>query len=208
MRPYGKAGSLAVSLQSFQRYFAPEGEAWPYERQALVKLRPIGGDVKFGKQVVDARDALIYTGQPFDIAAMRAMRERQLRHLVTAGTINTKFSPGGLVDLEYLVQGLQITNGHRRPLLRQTNTDQALTALVSEDILSIADYTLLREALIFLRELINALRMVRGNAKDLTVPPPDSEEFAFLARRLEYENDQIAKLQDDLVRAYGCGPGN
>ena len=43
---------------------------------------------------------------------MRAMRERQMRHLVTGGTFNLKYSPGGLVDIEYLVQGLQITHGH------------------------------------------------------------------------------------------------
>jgi glutamate-ammonia-ligase adenylyltransferase len=200
LRPYGKAGNLSVSLESFQRYFAPSGEAWPYERQALVKLRPIAGDKKFGQRVVRLRDRLIYTGHPFDVAAMRAMRERQLRHLVAAGTINAKFSPGGLVDLEYLVQGLQISHGQRQPALRRTNTYEAIEALVQAGKIPPDAYLPLREALIFLRRLINALRMVRGNAKDLTVPPPDSEEFAFLARRLNYSPDQIGQLPADLNR--------
>jgi glutamate-ammonia-ligase adenylyltransferase len=56
----------------------------------------------------------------------------------------------------------------------------------------------LREAHIFLRRLINALRMVRGNARDLTVPPEDSEEFAFLARRLGYDDEPL-KLRADLT---------
>ncbi len=198
LRPYGKAGSMAVSLDSFRRYFAPGGDAWAYERQALVKLRPIAGDEELGRQVVSLRDEFIYSGQPFDAAAMRAMRERQIRHLVTAGAINAKFSPGGLVDVEYLVQGLQITHGHRDPRLRLTHTGQAMTMLAEAGILAAEDYALLRQAHIFLRRLINALRMVRGNAKDLTVPSPASEEFAFLARRLSYDSPN--QLQADLSR--------
>ncbi|MBN1995665.1 MAG: glutamine synthetase adenylyltransferase [Anaerolineae bacterium] len=203
LRPYGQAGSMAVSLESFRRYFGPNGDAWPYEKQALVKLRPIAGDEKLGQQIVELRNKFIYTGQPFDVAAMRAMRERQLRHLVTAGTINAKFSPGGLVDLEYLVQGLQITYGHQDPRLRLTNIGEAMQMLAETKILSPDDYVPLREAHIFLRRLINALRMVRGNAKDLTVPPPGSEEFAFLARRLHYERN-LNQLQADLNRHLIC----
>jgi len=133
------------------------------------------------------------------VAAMRAMRERQLRHLVTAGTINAKFSPGGLVDVEYLVQGLQITHGHVDPNLRQPNTADGMRALAAAGIISEEDYPNLLKAHIFLRRLINALRMVRGNAKDLTVPPPEEEAFAFLARRLNY-GDDMAQLQVDLMR--------
>jgi glutamate-ammonia-ligase adenylyltransferase len=199
LRPYGRAGSMAVSLDSFRRYFGPDGDAWPYERQALVKLRPIAGDADFGAEVVRRRDELIYTGQPFDAAAMRGMRERQVRHLVSAGAINAKFSPGGLVDVEYLVQGLQITHGHRHPDLRLPNTSETMKALLAAGILSDEPYTQLSEAHIFLRRLINALRMVRGNAKDLTVPPANSDEFAFLARRLGYESN-VAGLADDLTR--------
>ncbi len=199
LRPYGNAGSMAVSLESFQNYFGPSGDAWPYERQALVKLRPIAGDLKFGQQIVRLRDELIYTGEPFDAAAMRAMRERQIRHLVQAGTIHAKFSPGGLVDAEYLVQGLQITYGHLYPSLRNPNTRATMQAMAAIKILPPEDYPRLLEAYNFLRILINALRMVRGNAKDLTLPPPDDEAFAFLARRLNYGSDLI-RLQNDLYR--------
>jgi glutamate-ammonia-ligase adenylyltransferase len=199
LRPYGRAGSLAVSLDAFRRYFAPGGAAWPYERQALVRLRPMAGDPELGHQVVALRNEFVYTGEPFDVAAMRAMRERQIRQLVTAGTVNAKFSPGASVDLEYLVQGLQITYGHRNPGLRSTNTRQAMAALAVAGILAPDDYERLREAHTFIRRLVNALRMVRGNTRDLTVPPAGSEEFAFLARRLGYGSD-VARLHDDLTR--------
>jgi glutamate-ammonia-ligase adenylyltransferase len=198
LRPYGNAGSLAVSLDSFRRYFAPGGPAWSYERQALVKLRPIAGDAQLGEQIVALRDQYVYTGAAFDVAAMRAMRERQLRHLVTAGTINAKFSRGGLVDVEYIVQGLQIAHGHDHPRLRLTNTQEAMAALAHEGIVSVENYARLREAHTFLLRLIDALRVVRGNNKDLTVPPEESEEFAFLARRLGYGDDPL-RLRVDLT---------
>jgi glutamate-ammonia-ligase adenylyltransferase len=197
LRPYGSAGSLAVSLDSFRRYFAPAGPAWPYERQALVKLRPIVGDQALGDELLAMRDAFVYVGGSFDVAAMRAMRERQMRHLVAAGTTNAKFSPGGLVDMEYLVQGLQVRHGGHEPSLRLTNTSQAIEALAKTGVLSPIDYEGLKSAQVFLRQLIDALRMVRGNAKDLTVPAQDSEEFAFLARRLGYADD-VGRLSQDL----------
>ncbi len=200
LRPYGKAGSMAVSLDSFRRYFAPGGPAWAYERQALVKLRPIAGDPEFGREIVSLRDEYAYA-EPFDVVAMRGMRERQVRHLVAGGTINAKYSPGGLVDVEYLVQGLQITYGRDNPALRLTNTREAMTALGSAGILTSEEFLHLRDAHRFLRRLIDALRMVRGNAKDLTVPPVDDEEFAFLARRLGYEAD-VARLHADLMRHF------
>jgi len=199
LRPYGKAGSMAVSMESFRRYFAPDGPAWAYERQALVKLRPIAGNPKLGQEIAKLRDTYVYTGEPFDATAMRAMRERQVRHLVTGGTFNAKFSPGGLVDVEYLVQGLQITHGHDNPTLRLTNIRQAMAALAEAGVLEEEDYAQLRKAHTFLRWLIDGLRMVRGNAKDLTVPPYDSEAFAFLARRLRYGND-TQKLRDELTQ--------
>lgn len=199
LRPYGKSGSVAVSLDSFKRYYAPDGPAWAYERQALVKLRPIAGDEALGRQICDLRDAYVYTGTPFDVTAMRAMRQRQVRHLVAAGKFNAKYSPGGLVDIEYLIQGLQITYGGANPTLRQTNIRKAMAALRAAGILSEADYTALRKAHTFLRWLIDSMRVVRGHTKDITVPAYGSEEFAFLARRLRYGND-LQRLREDLQR--------
>lgn len=199
LRPYGRAGSLAVSMDAFEQYFASYGAAWPYERQALVKLRPIAGDASFGHDLVRLRDRLIYAGEPFDVAAMRAMREKQVTQLVTAGTINAKLGPGGLVDSEYVVQGLQITYGHLYPELRATNTCRAMRALRERGILSEDDYVRLLDAYVFQRRLIDALRMVRGHARDLTVPPADSEEFEYLARRLEYGGN-LDQLERDMER--------
>jgi glutamate-ammonia-ligase adenylyltransferase len=199
LRPYGKAGSLAVQLDAFQRYFTPLGPAWAYERQALVKMRTLAGDQALGEKVCGLRDKFVYNGDPFNVTAMQAMRERQIRYLVTAGTFNAKYSPGGLVDLEYLVQGLQISYGGANPSLRLTNIRMAMAALTYAGIISADDYIRLRKAHTFLRWLIDSLRVVRGNTKDVNIPPVNSEEFAFLARRLKYGAD-TNRLQEDLTR--------
>ncbi len=198
LRPYGKTGNLAVSLDSFKRYFKPGGPAWSYERQSLVKLRPVAGDDSLGRKITELRDEFVYSGQSFDAISMRAMRERQIRHLVKAGVYNLKYSLGGLVDVEYLIQGLQMANGQTYPQVRGTNTRAAMAKLAEAGFLSEEDYTHLRKAHTFLRWMIDSLRMVRGNAKDVTVPAEGSEEMAYLARRMRYGNDTAA-LQTDLL---------
>ena len=186
LRPYGNAGSLAVALSAFETYFRQSGPAWPFERQALVKLRPVAGNLDLAKRLADMRDKFVYDGATFDAAAMRAMRERQIQQHVKAGTWNAKLSDGGLVDCEYLVQGLQIAHGSKSPEIRSSNTLQAIEGLNAAEILSDANAAGLTTSYLFLRRLIDALRMVRGDARDLTVPDADSEEFDFLARRLAY----------------------
>ncbi len=199
LRPYGKAGQLAVSMEAFQNYFSPGGAAWPYERQALVKLRPVAGSQQLGRKVVKLRDQFIYRGEPFDVASMRAMREKQIRQLIRPGTFNAKLSPGGLVDCEYLVQALQITYGHLHKSIREPNTREAMKALENYGLLPGQIRVELRDAYRFFRRVIDGLRVVRGDASDLTVPDAESEEFVFLARRLNYRSD-VARLRQDFER--------
>lgn len=199
LRPYGKAGTLAVSRDAFFTYFGLGGPAWPYERQALVKLRHIAGDGKLGTELEQFRDEVLYSSGRFDFAAMRALRERQVRQLSNSDGFNAKLSQGGLVDCEYLVQALQLTWGHAHKELRTTNTRDALRMMRDLDLLPMEDAEDLKAAYRFHRALIDALRMVRGDARDLTVPPTSSEEFEFLARRLGY-HDREAELASDLER--------
>jgi glutamate-ammonia-ligase adenylyltransferase len=184
LRPYGDSGPLAVSRRAFAEYFGERGDAWWYERQALIKLRPVAGAMDVGRRIAALRDGIVYGGRPPDVAASRAMRERQLRHLVTPGTVNAKYSAGGLVDLEYLVQLLQLRHGHRHESLRVTNTLEALRRMGELGLIGEDDLDDAVDAYRILRRLIDALRMVRGHARDLSVPTTDDDELAFLARRL------------------------
>lgn len=187
LRPYGKAGNLATSLDGFARYYAEDGDAEQFERLALVKLRPVAGDAGLGARVEAARDRFVYAARPLDLANIRRLRRRQATELVPRGAVNAKHSAGGLVDVEYFVQARQIMAGHADRSTRVTNTLEAIGRLTAGGHLSPARGEELAACYGFLRRLIDALRVVRGNAKDLTIPPPAAREFAYLAHRLGHD---------------------
>jgi len=186
LRPYGGDGPLACSLEAFCRYFGPGGPAHSYERLALVRMRAVAGDPDLGAQVERLRDEFVYATRNIDILQLRDLRNRQYEEK-TAGRPNAKFSPGALVDLEYDVQILQVMYAHRVPGLKTPYIHKALEALLAAGMLSELEKERLVNAYYFLRQLINGLRMLRGNARDLFLPPPDTPEFYHLARRMGYE---------------------
>ncbi|MCR9202537.1 MAG: glutamine synthetase adenylyltransferase [Planctomycetaceae bacterium] len=196
MRPYGQAGSPAVSLATFDRYYRAAGDAWPYERQSLVKLRCVCGQPDFASVLQQHTHNVIYRRAGFDFDAMRAMREQQVRQLVHGGTINAKLSDGGLVDCEYAVQAIQMTFGHEHHSLRTSNTLMALQAACRVGLLTESETQQVRTAYTFLRQLIDCLRMARGNALDLTIPAADSPEYQLLARRLQTVHESSLRLHD------------
>ncbi len=206
LRPHGRAGNLAVSLDEFTRYFSADGPAWPFERQSLIKLRPIAGDANFGEAVLRRRDELLFGPVRWDVAPVLAMRERQTRQHVQAGTFHAKLSPGALVDVEYLVQLLQLTHGERHSSLRVSGTLDALSELARKNLIPGNAAESLRAAYLFFRRLIDALRMARGTADDLTLPPSESDELAGLARRLSLTSTELIQLAEQHsanVRAWG-----
>lgn len=203
LRPHGGKGSLANALDEFRQYYSTDGHAAPFERQALIKLRHIAGDAALGKRVEIHRDTFVYSGAPWDLAVALDLRRQQVKQLVEPGQVNLKHSHGGIVTLEYAVQYLQVMHGHRYPSLRTPNTLQALAALIDVGLIPRATGENLRKSYLFLRMLIDGLRMVRGNTKDLVLPPPDSDEFIFLARRVGYTTDDwqagARHLQKDIA---------
>ena len=189
LRPHGGKGSLANPLDEITNYYSPTGLAAPFERQALIKLRHAAGDATLGKQAEAHRDAFVYSGESWDLPTALDLRRQQLKQLVGPSTLNVKLSPGGVVDIEYAIQYLQLMHGHQHAVLRTPNAMQALAGLVDCGIVSRQDGEHLRKAYLFLRMLIDGLRMVRGNAKDLVLPPADTDDFVFLARRVGYQTD-------------------
>jgi len=187
LRPYGNDGPLACSLENFCRYYGIEGPAHSFERLALVRLRAIGGDKVLGARVERIRDEMIYASKNINLKELMELREKQFKQKTESGKINVKFSPGGLVDLEYAVQILQVMYGNELAELRTPRIHDALVALSNAGILSAEETSHLIEGYDFLRNLINAMRMLRGSAKDLFLPPIDSDEFVHLARRMGYE---------------------
>ncbi len=204
LRPHGGKGLLANTLDEFRRYYAPTGLAAPFERQALIKLRCVGGNEELGRQASTHRDRFVYSGLPWDLSTALDLRRQQVRELVVPGRINVKYSFGGLIDIEYAVQYLQLMHGHEHVQVRSPNTLQALSALSEVGLVGPEEAAQMRAAYLFLRLLIDGLRIVRGHAKDLVLPSPESDEFVFLARRLGYQTEEwkqgAATLSADIGR--------
>jgi glutamate-ammonia-ligase adenylyltransferase len=202
LRPHGAKGSLANALDEFRQYYSTDGHAAPFERQALIKLRHIAGDAQLGKRVETHRDTFVYSGAPWDLGVALDLRRQQVKQLVEPEQVNLKHSHGGIVTLEYAIQYLQVMHGHRHASLRTPNTLGALAALIDVGLVPRATGETLRKSYLFLRMLIDGLRMVRGNTKDLVLPPPNSDEFIFLARRVGYTTEDwqagARRLQSDI----------
>ena len=189
LRPHGGKGSLSNAFDEVCKYYSADGLAAPFERQALIKLRHIAGDAALGKKVEAHRDSFVYSGATWDLTTALDLRRQQVKQLVEPGQINLKHSHGGIVTLEYAIQYLQVMHGHRHSSLRTPNTLRALAALIDAGLIPRSTGENLRKSYLFIRMLIDGLRMVRGNTKDLVLPPPDSDEFIFLARRVGYQTE-------------------
>lgn len=202
LRPHGDSGPLASQWGAWLEYYRPGGGALDYERQALLKLRPVAGHRAFADQVMAERDRLLFGGEPVAIDHTLKLRAQQAG-VLGKGT-NAKFSPGGLVEVEYAAQFLQLRHGRKHPSLREPNTESALEALLEEGILAPGEFETLYRAYVFLRRLINGLRMVRGHSRDLVVPPRGSDAFGHLAKRMGYlpgpRYDAESQLEWDLRR--------
>lgn len=198
LRPHGDSGPKASSLESFCRYYGVPGDAHSYERLALTRLRAIGGDMLLGLQVERLRDEFVYNSRAVKMDELRQLRERQFETKVRTERYNAKFSAGALVDVEYFVQVLQVMHGRNIPSLRTSRIHEALEALSEAGILDPGETRQLIDAYYFLRHLINGLRMLRGNAVDLFLPPVDSEEYVHLARRMGYEKTRELEPEKQL----------
>ncbi len=196
LRPFGKDGPEAVHLDSFVSYFGSGGKAHAVERLALTRLRAIAGSTKLGEQVTAIRDQIVYG--PIDVAEIREMRLRQIHEKTTPGRVNAKFSAGALVDLEYNVQLLQVQHGGTNPALRNPGIHATLRALSEAGTIDREEADRMVAAYRFLRNLINGLRMLRGNANDLFLPEFKTPEFVHLARRMGYADAQTLSAEEQL----------
>ncbi len=187
LRPHGKKGPLASPLSLMAEYYSPGGGAASFERQVLLKLRPVAGDPEMGRRVMAVRDAFVWSGEPWDRENALHLRERQATELVPAGRVNVKYSRGCMVDAEYAVQYLQLLHAGDRHELRTPTTLEGLERLREAGLVSREDAADLRSSYRFWRRLADAQRMVHGAARDLLLPEADSEEMGFLARRMGYE---------------------
>jgi glutamate-ammonia-ligase adenylyltransferase len=199
LRPFGTSGPLACSLENLCKYYAMNGKAHAVERLALVRLRKIGGQRDHGELIEHIHDQIIYESNTVDPHDILELREKQYTAKTNKNIINVKFNPGGLVDLEYSVQFLQVRYRSTIKSLRTALTHGALKALAEAKVLNKQQAQKLIQAYYFFRKLINGLRMLMGSAQDLILSAADSSELVHLARRIGYEYIEDLSPQKQLV---------
>jgi [glutamine synthetase] adenylyltransferase / [glutamine synthetase]-adenylyl-L-tyrosine phosphorylase len=195
LRPTGKSGSLATSLAELGRYFA-DGQGQLWERQALCKARAMFGSLKARKaaMLTAHRAAFGPRWRRKDAEEIRQMRQR-LEDTAAAGDL--KRGPGGLVDIEFLVQMLQLQHARKVPRLRTPSTLAALAELREAQLLSEEDHRFFDSGYRLLRTIEGRLRLINSTARDNL--PQDPTELNKLAHLLNYQSSEALMADFDSV---------
>ena len=184
LRPDGESGPLARSLTSYLKHYEIRGQIW--ERQMLIKARPVGGSKGLGKEFIRSLRAFVYPKTHFhtpleDIARIKARIEDGSERG------NVKLRAGGIRDIEFIVQALQLINGGRNPQICSGNTLEALAQLERAGFLSSEETEVLKEAYVFHRKLEHRLQMMHY-LRTFTLPS-SSGELNKLAKRLGLKDE-------------------
>ena len=187
LRPSGKTGPLVCSVESFRHYHQTSSELW--ERQALIKARFVAGDRSLGTDAERVAEDFAY-GKGLTqegIGEIHHLRMRMERELAQEdlSRFNLKKGKGGMVDIEFLTQMLQLSHGCRFPGIRQRRTLEALGALHHHKIIRKAEYQLLSEGYLFLRRLDHRLRLQRDQSIDTL--EREADELHAVAQALGYK---------------------
>jgi glutamate-ammonia-ligase adenylyltransferase len=188
LRPEGQRGPLARSLASTLSYYDTLGRTW--ERQALIKVRPVAGDLRFGEQFLKAIEPHVYRKYLSfsEINGIKALKRRIEQKAGQAGVSDTevKTGHGGIRDVEFTIQFLQLLNGGDLPEVRQRNTLKAMQALERVGCLTGQEYSILDDTYRFLRKTEHRLQLLF----DLQTHrlPEGEEELHKLALRMGYGN--------------------
>ncbi len=186
LRPEGHRGPLARSLASTISYYDTLGRTW--ERQALIKIRPVAGDKRLGEEFLQAIEPFVYRKylSVAEINEIKAIKRRIEHKTGRAGTSDTevKTGHGGIRDIEFTIQFLQLLNGGDLPEVRQRNTLMAMQALEQVGCLIDQEYHILEDAYRFLRKTEHRLQLLF----DLQTHrlPEGEEELRKLALRMGY----------------------
>ncbi len=201
LRPEGKDGQLARSLDGYRDYWQHWALTW--EMQALTKARFTAGDADLGARFLAAAEPFVYRTDFSEeqVREVRRMKARIERERIPPGDdpqLHLKLGRGSLSDVEFTVQLEQLRHGGALPDLRTPETSEALDALVRHDLLDPADADALRESLGFCLVARSYRYLLTGGAHDSLPNAPDEAEK--LGRMLGYVHRPNATLRDDYRR--------
>ncbi|GEC09304.1 glutamate-ammonia-ligase adenylyltransferase [Streptomyces spinoverrucosus] len=198
LRPEGKSGPLVRTLKSYEAYYRRWSLVW--ESQALLRAEPVAGDEGLGRRFVELIDPLRYPERGLGDEAVREIRRLKARmesERLPRGAdpkLHTKIGPGGLSDVEWTVQLLQLRHGWEVPGLRTTRTRQALAAARDAGLISTEDAGTLDEAWVLATRVRNAVMLVRGRAGDTF--PSHARELAAVGRYLGHGPGHVGDMLD------------
>ncbi len=204
LRPEGRNGPLVRTLEAYRAYW--RRSAAPWERQALLRARPIVGDEQLGRDFVVAADEFRYPVGGLsarDVIEIRRIKARVDAERLPRGadpTTHTKLGRGGLSDVEWTIQLLQLQHAAAVPEMRTPTTLGAIAAAAAAGILDVADAEALTGGWLEATRTRNALMLVRGRPEDQI--PAHGRELMGVARALGYpEGGDPGQFVDDYRRA-------
>lgn len=202
LRPEGSAGPMTRSLESMENYYAGFGETW--ERLALIKARGISGDQELAYEFLRQHQSFIYPKSPSPelLDEIAAIKRRIERDIVGHENLerNVKLGVGGIREVEFIVQALQLLHGSRHAFLQETSTLKALPALAELDLLPPEEAIALNKAYRFLRRVEHRLQ-IEAEQQTHTIPD-EPEPLNRLARSLRFDNADAftAMLRQQMTR--------
>ncbi|MFF5978609.1 bifunctional [glutamine synthetase] adenylyltransferase/[glutamine synthetase]-adenylyl-L-tyrosine phosphorylase [Streptomyces olindensis] len=198
LRPEGKSGPLVRTLKSYEAYYRRWSLTW--ESHALLRAEPVAGDEDLGRRFIELIDPLRHPADGLGDEAVREIRRLKARmesERLPRGAdpkLHAKLGPGGLSDVEWTVQLLQLRHGAEEPGLRTTRTREALAAARAAGLITDEDAAILDEAWVLATRVRNAVMLVRGRAGDTF--PTDSRELAAVGRYLGYGPGHAGDMLD------------
>ncbi len=193
LRPEGKGGPLVRTVASHRGYYERWASTWEF--QALLKARPVAGDLELGREYVEMISPMVWTAAERDgfVADTQAMRRRVLEHIpASQAERQIKLGSGGLRDVEFAVQLLQLVHGRADEGLRSPSTLTALGELTDGGYVGRDDGEALYRAYSFLRTLEHRIQLYR--LQRTHVMPEDEESRRRLGRSLGFTKDSVATL--------------
>jgi [glutamine synthetase] adenylyltransferase / [glutamine synthetase]-adenylyl-L-tyrosine phosphorylase len=201
IRPEGKAGPLARSLDSYMEYYGRWAKPWEF--QALTKARAAAGDLDLGARFVDMTRELAFperlsTETMLEIRHLKARMERERIPRGTDPRRNFKLGPGGLSDVEFAIQVIQLQHGYSHPELQVGSTTAALDAAAATGVLAASDNDVLQRAYRFLSALRNRWFFIVGRPVDALPARPEDMEALGIA--LGFEAQPRQELEEEYLR--------
>ncbi len=190
LRPDGRLGEICISLGGANSYYAERARDW--EKQMLIKARVSAGEPEVGRELLEFVEPLIYQSST-DFRAVESVSETRqrigekvaARRTAASGGVDVKLAPGGIRDIEFLVQCLQRLHGGREPWVRHGGTLFALFRLRDKGLLSGVEYARLASAYQFLRSLEHRLQFDQD--RQTHTLPDDPDDLQGLARKMPFD---------------------